>query len=326
MGWLDTISEGFDWIGDNKDTISTVGNLALGGYGLYQSNQAANTASDFYDAAGETTQQRWDLIEPLEQAKVDRELQNFNDRAESGIDRNQLYGQEVQTNLNNQILEFQNSLLPQQLDMQTELLRFQQEMMPEEEALYKSQVGVQQKALESTSLDIEQYEKWRPLEDQFYQESMEGIDPNQESDKAQADVAHAFAGTMEAANRELARRGVGPDGAGYQGKVNDNAVEQAKAIGSARTTARKYAEDVNYSRLGSAVNAHQRLAPATTGAITSPSAPVVPSTTAIQVPNFGGVNGGNPTNTYLALGGAAADGAAASSNAGWDLVQRGLNG
>lgn len=326
MGLGGLINDGVKWVDKNSNAISTIGNLALGGLSLYNSQKASETASNFYDAAGETAKQRWDMISPLEKAKVDAELKMLATRAETPIDRDQLYTEQISTNLNNQILEFQNALLPQQMSFETELMQYQQANLPKEQALYTQNLDIQSKALDLTSKDMDTYEKYRGVEDEYYRQSMEGIDPGTEANRAQADIAHAFAGTMDAANRELARRGVGPDAAGYQGKINSNAIEQAKAVGGARTTARRYAEDVNYNRLGSAMNARQRLSPATTGSITAPSGSVLPATTAINNP-MGGVNSSyDPTSTYYSLGNVAASGAANSSNTGWDLIQRGLNG
>lgn len=326
MGLWDYIDAGLNWAGDNSKGISTIGNLALGGLSVYNSHKASETASNFYDAAGETAKKRWDMISPLEKAKVDAELKMLATRAETPIDRDQLYTERLSTSLNNQILEFQNSLVPQQGAFETELMKYRQENLPKEQGLYTQNLDIQSKALDMTSKDMDTYEKYRGVEDEYYRQSMEGIDPGTEANRAQADVAHAFAGTMAAANRELARRGVGPDAAGYQGKINSNAIEQAKAVGGAMTTARRYAEDVNYNRLGSAMNARQRLSPATTGSITAPSGSVLPATTAINNP-MGGVNSSyDPTSTYYSLGNVAASGATNSSNTGWDLIQRGLNG
>ncbi|MBI9090710.1 MAG: hypothetical protein JEZ12_15950 [Desulfobacterium sp.] len=324
MDWLDSWSKGLDWVGDNKDAISTVGNLALGGYGLYESHKAGETAANFYDAAGETAEERWEMLKPYEEKNIDHAMWQM-DQARP-LEEQAYENQAQELDLNALLLDYQAELLPQQMDFQTELLNFQTSFFPQQAEAARERMFLDRTAMQSEYKDIEQYEKYRPIADEFYQQSLDGIDPGQESDKAQADVAHAFASTMEAASRELARRGVGPDNAGYQGKANDNAVEQAKAIGSARTGARKYAEDVNYNRLSSALNARERLAPAQTGAITTPTGSVLPNPTGSQVPTAQTPSGANPTNTYLALGNTAAQGASTSSDVGWDLVQRGLNG
>ncbi len=327
MGWLDdlgnTFSSGANWVSENKGAVSTVGNLAMGGYGLYQSGKAADTASNFYDAAGETAKERWDLIKPLEEARVGREMELL--EGSKGLDDKAIANQDRQLDLNSLVLDMQEELFPLQKDFATELATFQNEVLPQQKELYQKGLDVQDKALGTTIKDIDQYEKYRGVEDKFYQESMEGIDPTQEANKSQTDIANAFAGSMEAANRELARMGKGPDGGQYEGRTTDIAIERAKAIGAGRTNARSYAEDVNYNRLAGATNARQRLAPAKTGAVAMPNA-TTPNVTNVSTPKTGQVNGGNPTGTFVNLGNAAANGANASSAAGWDLVERGLNG
>ena len=324
--WADLgedIGKGVSWLGDHEDGIGAGLNLALGGVSLYQSGKASDTASNFYDAAGQTAQQRWDMIAPLEQAKVDRELTNMT--LTEGLDEKMIDAQSQELDFNSMLLEYQSSMLPDQMDFATQLFEYQQANLPQEQALYQQTMGLQGQMMDTAQGDIEQYEKYRGVDDEYFRQSMEGIDPGQESDKAQADVAQAFAGTMDAASRELARRGVGPDSAAYQGQVNNNAIQQAKAMGSARTTARSYAEDVNYNRLGSAMNARQGLAPATTGAVTAPSGTLLPTASSVQSPNVYTPSNADPTNTYLDLGDAAAIGADASSSTGWDLIQRGIN-
>ena len=86
----------------------------------------------------------------------------------------------------------------------------------------------------------------------FYQDAMEGVDVNQRADQAQADVAQAFSGTMESANRELARMGVNPNSGAFAAQKKTDSLAQAKAIGGARTTARTGAEQENFGRLQTA--------------------------------------------------------------------------
>ncbi len=133
-------------------------------------------------------------------------------------------------------------LIPQQTALQSAEIEAATSLIPQQTALQKSQI--------QTAIGLlPQQAKGK---DAFYQQAMSGINVNQRADRAQADVAHAFAGTMDAANRQLARRGVGPDSAAYQGQINDNAIERAKAMGGARTSARIGAEQENFSRLHTA--------------------------------------------------------------------------
>ena len=86
----------------------------------------------------------------------------------------------------------------------------------------------------------------------FYDSAMNGVDVNQRADQAQADVASAFAGTMDEASRSLARMGVAPGSGRQSTATTSNAIAKAKAIGAARTGARTTAEQENFGRLQSA--------------------------------------------------------------------------
>ena len=86
----------------------------------------------------------------------------------------------------------------------------------------------------------------------FYQDAINGVDVNQRADQAQADVAQAFSGTMDSANRELARMGVNPSSGAFAARKKSDSLAKAKAIGGARTTARTGAEQENFGRLQTA--------------------------------------------------------------------------
>lgn len=89
-----------------------------------------------------------------------------------------------------------------------------------------------------------------PVRAKFFQEALEGIDPNEKMRLAQADVAQGFAGAEGTARRGAARMGLNPANIDF-GKL---ATGRAKAIGLARTTARTRAKDESFQRLQSAVS------------------------------------------------------------------------
>lgn len=151
--------------------------------------------------------------------------------------------------------------------METAQVAANMEMMPQETAFQKSQaelgaaknqaeIGLlpQETALQQGKMQtaIGLLPQQAQAASQFYDAAMNGADPTQRANQAQADVASAFNGTMQQANRSLARMGVAPDSGAQAAATQRNALAKAKAIGVARTGARTTAEQENFKRLQAA--------------------------------------------------------------------------
>lgn len=88
----------------------------------------------------------------------------------------------------------------------------------------------------------------------YYQEALEGVDVESRANKAAADAAQAFMNTSSQTNRSAARMGVNPNSGRFAAMANQNNIDQAKAVSSAKTQARTAAEQENFGRLASAMS------------------------------------------------------------------------
>ncbi len=92
-----------------------------------------------------------------------------------------------------------------------------------------------------------------PVRNAFFKESLDGLDVEGEANKAGADAAHSFANSEAVMGRGAARMGVNPNSGKFASMTNTNAINRAKTISGARTTARSGAEKENYGRLTNAM-------------------------------------------------------------------------
>jgi hypothetical protein len=122
--------------------------------------------------------------------------------------------------------------------------------------------GLNANILESQQANLDQYNATRGMVDDFYQQSQEGLDVNEQMNMAQADIAQAFANTQAAQRRDMGRMGVNPNSGRFADQSRLNATNQALATAGARTNARTATQDTNYNRLAAAVNVRNGLAPA----------------------------------------------------------------
>ncbi|WP_022667924.1 hypothetical protein [Desulfospira joergensenii] len=135
------------------------------------------------------------------------------------------------------------SLLP----TQTELTQAQNESAL---SLIPGQTELAQKELEYGSAAIDAK---TPVMNAFYKESLEGVDVEDRANKAAAYVSQAFDTSNAILGRSTARMGVNPNSGRYASLTTSNALDRAKAVASAKTTARTNAEDENYQRLTNAM-------------------------------------------------------------------------
>lgn len=298
---------------DNWQGLAQTG---LGVWDAYQGYQAGQSASDFYDAAGETAKERWAVVEDLEKKRVAREMD---------IMDLTLPLQEQALGLQGQQMDFQEEILPQYQDYSRSLMDFQEEMLPEQIALAKQNLGLQSDYLDTARGDIEQYEQFRPLEEKFYTEAMEGKDIGEAMGEAQADVAAGYQGAAGARRRSATRMGLNPNSGAFQAASKDMALNQAKDIAGARNMARRQTEDINFNRLSTGLTARQRLGqpqmqPSSYGLQApqiSTSTPNYQANTAGPIPDIAG--------TFASLGNVAAQGATGARQEAGYWLNKGLN-
>lgn len=97
-----------------------------------------------------------------------------------------------------------------------------------------------------------------PVMNKFFSEALGGVNVQDRMGQATSDVSQAFAGVAGQQRRSLSRMGIGPGGGRFKAGINRTAIERAKAISGARTTARRDAEAESFARLGQGISARGR--------------------------------------------------------------------
>lgn len=207
-----------------------------------------------------------DSYKPMEQAQIDANMEMVPGETATWKAKNHVAYQDAlnaaelqpgqlttalsQNHLANQTAISQAELLPgatalqkanNTLDMHK--INAQYETFPGEVELSKEQTADARQAIREKA----------PVRNAFFKESQEGVDVGGRANKAGADAAHAFAGSQAVMGRNAARMGVNPNSGRFASMTNTNALNRAKTISSARTTARTDAEKENYGRLTNAM-------------------------------------------------------------------------
>jgi hypothetical protein len=325
--------------------------VAAAGYSIYSGIEANNRANDAYDvAAGSAAQQdkiakeQWGIAKPLaqKQAEVDTATSNAylgllpgQTAAKSQSQANdltdlQLYGQYM-PGLTKKAYQGQTQDMDAYLanaDTRTATINQQ----------FDNALGSEQLAgrgLQVAGDDLTQYEANRGMVQAFYDEAQNGLDPTQQANMAQADVAQAFAGTEAANRRDMARMGVNPNSGRFADQSRLNATDQALATAGARTKARQDTKQLNFSRLGEGVNVLKGMAPSTgMGTSYTPVSPAASATsrTSLSTPsaNTSGLQlasnaFGSSGSTMAQLGSAASQASSSDMAAGGYFLNKALS-
>lgn len=152
-------------------------------------------------------------------------------------------------------------LIPLETSLQKATLQSQQDLLPGQTALTKASNEAAlslipgQTELASKELDYQSgvLDAKKPVMNAFFQESLDGVDAEARANKAGADVAQEFDTSNAILGRNAARMGINPNSGRFAGMSNSTALERAKAVASAKTTARTNAESENYQRLNNAM-------------------------------------------------------------------------
>lgn len=100
-----------------------------------------------------------------------------------------------------------------------------------------------------------------PLVSKFYEEAGAGVDVGAREAGAEADVVGEYANVAESVRRNLARSGTALTGARHENLMKAIALDRAKTISGARTSARQQAETESFSRLAAAMQARSGVSP-----------------------------------------------------------------
>ena len=93
----------------------------------------------------------------------------------------------------------------------------------------------------------------RPVTQEFYNQALQGVDVDRRVGQAQTDATMAFQNSGKEMRQQAALAGVNPNSGRFAGALANNSLDQAKAIGSARTSARDSAEQESFARLTTAM-------------------------------------------------------------------------
>ena len=109
-------------------------------------------------------------------------------------------------------------------------------------------------AQESVDAQREMIGMQMPVAREFYNQSLKGINVQDEIGKATTDVAQKYGQIGGQWRREAGRMGINPESGRFASIRRKMLRDQARDTAGAATNARRYAEDVNYKRLAGAMN------------------------------------------------------------------------
>jgi len=135
-------------------------------------------------------------------------------------------------------------LMPFEVDAQKATMEAVTELAPLETGLRKEQIAS----------EMDMIPKRQAVSSAFYEEALSGIDVRGRMDTASADVNQALSGTEAAARREASRMGLNASSGRMADMLKTSSLDRAKAVGTARTTARTGAEQEQFGRLTAAQN------------------------------------------------------------------------
>jgi len=157
---------------------------------------------------------------------------------------------------------WKESAAPYEKDMYAanrELLPLQQQSAEAalRESIYDTEQGREVKdALRQQQLD--ELSQSAPVSAKFYEESMEGLDPETEANKAMVDVQSAAAREKEAMESDLSSYGIDPSSGKYANLDLQRRMDTSRNVVGARTDARTRARNENYGRLSTAMGVRGR--------------------------------------------------------------------
>lgn len=141
------------------------------------------------------------------------------------------------------LLDANQRMLTPQTDLTLEQIAAQRQLLPQQTGLTEKQIASQ-----SEMLDLKM-----PVAREFYNQSLQGIDVSDEIAKARTDVELASKSAAGEWRREAGRMGIDPTSGRYASQRGADLREKAKNLSGASTSARRYAQGINYDRLSNAM-------------------------------------------------------------------------
>jgi hypothetical protein len=178
------------------------------------------------------------------------------------------YWQESYRPMEEEQISANRELLPHETAFRAEQIHHGQELLPHETEARKKEIALtnaqgqaamrllpQQTALTERQIgdSMVHIAERAPVRSEFYNQALNGVDAESWASKAAADATQAFMGSQASMTRSAARMGVNPESGRFAGMQNSVAMDRAKAIGGAKTTARTAAEGESFNRLNTAM-------------------------------------------------------------------------
>jgi len=185
------------------------------------------------------------------QSTIDPEAQR---RMAAVAERNAQIGEE-------QWQYYQNTFQPYETDMANSnrrLIQPNEDLARESMESQRSLIGDRESAQRASLTSVtDELNAAKPVVSKFYEEAMNGVNVQNRMAEAGADVAQGFDASMGAMGRNMSRMGVGANSVAAMDQMNMAGTARAKATAGAQTQARNQAENENFGRLGTAMQARQ---------------------------------------------------------------------
>ncbi|MBT4876353.1 MAG: hypothetical protein HON48_14245 [Desulfobacula sp.] len=149
----------------------------------------------------------------------------------------------LETAYNTEKMQADRDLLPGQVELGAAQSKSALSLLP----------GQTDLAMAKNADDLTAIGEKAPVRNAFFKESIDGVNVTDRVNQAGADAAQAFAGSRAVMGRDAARMGINPNSGRFASMTNTNAINRAKSISGARTTARSGAEQEKYARLTNAM-------------------------------------------------------------------------
>jgi hypothetical protein len=260
----------FSW-GDLLNTVGT-------GFDIYSGIESMNMASDLYNvAAGSAEQQdaiakaQWGISQPVMQKQGQVAISDADSYLATAPQRRQIL--DKQLGLQAKDLDIYGQYMPglqtaYYKNMQGDLDAYGDNQGVRDDILteqYKNQLagqGLNAGVIAAQSANLDTYNQNRDIIQDYYDQSRDGLNIDEQVRMARSDVSQAFDDQNAASRRSMARMGVNPNSGRFVDQARLDATEKAKAMAGAATSARNSAKNVNYARLGGATNVLKGQAPA----------------------------------------------------------------
>jgi hypothetical protein len=146
--------------------------------------------------------------------------------------------------------EMEQAQIDANMDLIPKQTQYQITQMDSETGLIPKRAGLESAQIDEATSNIALR---KPVTEKFYQQAGEGINVDERTNLARADVEAAYAGAESDMRRSASSMGLNPASKKYGAGLLDLARQKAAAKVGAASLARRQAEETNFSRLSAAM-------------------------------------------------------------------------